>query len=77
MNSRALFIFFIASLFACINSVSSQYTMPFEELPHEGTWLQWPHNYTYGFGAEDFEPAWIQMTAALVADERVHIVAYN
>ena len=77
MNSRALFIFFIASLFACINSVSSQYTMPFEELPHEGTWLQWPHNYTYGFGAEDFEPAWIQMTAALVVDERVHIIAYN
>lgn len=51
--------------------------MPLEELPHEGTWLQWPHNYTYGTGAEDVESSWVEMTSALSAGERVHIVAYN
>lgn len=54
-----------------------QYTMPSEEAAHEGTWLQWPHNYTYGFGANDFEPTWIQMTEALITGENVHIIAYN
>lgn len=55
----------------------AQYTMPSEEFMHEGTWLQWPHNFTYGSGAEDVEASWIQMTAALTPGERVHIVAYN
>lgn len=54
-----------------------QYTMPSEEAEHEGTWLQWPHDYTYSFGASDFEPAWIQMTEALIPGENVHIIAYN
>ena len=44
---------------------------------HEGTWLQWPHNFTYGSGAEDVEASWVQMTAALSPGERVHIIAYN
>ena len=35
--------------------VTAQYSIPSEEDPHEGTWLQWPHNYTYGSGAEDVE----------------------
>jgi len=51
--------------------------MPSEEYMHEGTWLQWPHNYTYGSGAEDVEASWVQMTAALSPGERVHIIAYN
>jgi agmatine deiminase len=51
--------------------------MPFEESPHEGTWLQWPHNYTYGGGAEDAEPTWVAMTEALVTGEKVHLIAYN
>jgi len=55
----------------------AQYTMPSEEFTHEGTWLQWPHNFTYGSGAEDVESSWIQMTAALTPGERVHIIAYN
>ena len=55
----------------------AQYTMPNEDFMHEGTWLQWPHNYTYGSGAEDVEASWVQMTAALSSGERVHILAYN
>ena len=55
----------------------AQYTMLSEESMHEGTWLQWPHNFTYGSGAEDVEPSWVQMTAALSPGERVHIIAYN
>ena len=55
----------------------AQYSMPSEEGPHEGTWLQWPHNYTYGSGAEDVEASWVAMTAALTEGERVHIIAYN
>jgi agmatine deiminase len=51
--------------------------MPSEEFTHEGTWLQWPHNFTYGSGAEDVESSWVQMTAALTPGERVHIIAYN
>lgn len=77
MKVGAYFILFLVTLLSCKYGVSAQYTMPFEELPHEGTWLQWPHDYTYGAGASDFEPAWIQMTVALVDAERVHIVAYD
>lgn len=51
--------------------------MPSEESMHEGTWLQWPHNYTYGSGAEEVESSWIEMTVALSLAERVHIIAYN
>ena len=77
MKMRVPFILLIAVLTFSVYGVSAQYTMPFEELPHEGTWLQWPHNHTYGFGAEDFEPSWVQMTEALVDGERVHIIAYD
>jgi|TARA_B110000116_G_scaffold214972_1_gene191523 agmatine deiminase len=70
------------SVFVALLSFSSSaqiymYTMPFEESPHEGTWLQWPHNYTYGGGAEDAEPTWVAMTEALVTGEKVHLIAYN
>ncbi len=57
--------------------VCAQYTLLVEEYSHEGTWLQWPHNYTYGSGAEDVEPSWVAMTEALSLGERVHILAYN
>ena len=63
-------------VFSCVG-VKAQFTMPFEELVHEGTWLQWPHNFTYGFGASDVEPAWVEITAALIGGEKVHIVAYD
>jgi agmatine deiminase len=51
--------------------------MPHEESPHEGTWLQWPHNFTYGSGAEDVQASWVDMTKALTVGERVHIIAYD
>ncbi len=54
------------------------YTMPSEEAAHEGTWLQWPHKYTYGNQVpKQYDPIWIEMTKALHKGENVHIVAYN
>lgn len=54
------------------------YTMPAEDLPHEGTWLTWPHQYTYGAEYQnEVEGIWVQMTQALHTDEKVHIVAYD
>lgn len=54
------------------------YKMPAENAVHEGTWLQWPHDYTYGSGYRAYnEPAWIEMTRQLLKGEYVHIIAYN
>ncbi|MEM6320965.1 MAG: agmatine deiminase family protein [Bacteroidota bacterium] len=54
------------------------YTMPEESEPHEGTWLQWPHQYQYGREYRNsLDPTWMAMTAALVTGENVHIIAYN
>lgn len=55
-----------------------RYTMPGEEAEHEGTWLQWPHKYTWGQDTPDrYDQIWIEMTQALHHGEKVHIVAYN
>ncbi|MGE7911125.1 agmatine deiminase family protein [Lysinibacillus xylanilyticus] len=55
-----------------------KYTMPDESSKHEGTWLQWPHSFTYGEDyVEKAEPIWIEMTAALSEGENVHIIAYD
>ena len=58
------------------------FTMPSEEEPHEGTWLQWPHDHGSRYDRnrnrlERYENSWIQMTRALHKGERVHIVVYN
>jgi len=54
------------------------YTMPSEEVPHEGTWLQWPHRHTFGQQHQDrYDPIWVDMTKALHTGEIVHIVAYD
>jgi agmatine deiminase len=59
------------------------FTMPAEEEPHEGTWLQWPHNRTTSRHGKDknlierYEPAWIQMTKALHTGEKVHLIVYD
>jgi agmatine deiminase len=54
------------------------YTMPEESALHEGTWLQWPHQYQYGINYRNrLDATWIAMTQALVTGEKVHIVAYN
>lgn len=54
------------------------YTMPEESKPHEGTWLQWPHQYQYGVSYRNsLDPTWVAMTRELVTSEKVHIIAYN
>ncbi len=55
-----------------------RYTMPEESEPHEGTWLQWPHQYQYGLAYRNsLDPTWVAMTEALVSSENVHIIAYD
>ncbi|WP_233603206.1 agmatine/peptidylarginine deiminase [Pedobacter sp. KBW06] len=59
-------------------SVQILYTMPEEGMPHEGTWLQWPHQYQYGEAYRDrLDDAWIAMTDALSEGEKVHIIVYD
>ncbi|WP_211327055.1 agmatine deiminase family protein [Chitinophaga flava] len=54
------------------------YTMPEESSPHEGTWLQWPHQYQYGNTYRNrLDATWIAMAKELVQGEKVHIVAYD
>lgn len=53
------------------------YTMPAEEEPHEGTWLQWPHNYTYRGHTDRHDETFVAMAKALHTGERVHIVVYD
>lgn len=54
------------------------YTMPEETTTHEGTWIQWPHNYLYGpWYRADVEPTFIAMANALQMGENVHIIAYD
>ncbi|MGE7873968.1 agmatine deiminase family protein [Bacillus paramycoides] len=55
-----------------------KYTMPDEKSKHEGTWLQWPHDYTYGQEyKKEVEPIWIEMVSALTEGEKVNIVAHD
>lgn len=55
-----------------------QYYFPAEESIHEGTWLTWPHHYTYGTEyRNEIEGIWLEMVEALHIDEKVHIVAYD
>jgi agmatine deiminase len=72
----------IAMLLACgLSSTTiaqSTHRLPDEVEPHEGTWLTWPHHYTYGTAYRNsLDATWVAMTKALVAGERVHIIAYN
>lgn len=54
------------------------YTMPDEADTHEGTWLQWPHQYEYGTTYRNrLDATWVAMTKALVKSEKVHIITYN
>lgn len=54
------------------------YTMPEESGLHEGTWLQWPHEYQYGKTFRNrLDNTWISMTKALVKSEKVHLIAYD
>ena len=54
------------------------YTFPKESELHEGTWLQWPHQYTYGLTFRNrLDKTWVDMTKELVSSEKVHIIAYD
>ena len=65
-------------LFPLLLTAQIQYTMPGEDMQHEGTWLQWPHNFTYPpWHQDDNEPAFIEMVAALETGENVHIIVYD
>jgi agmatine deiminase len=59
-------------------AIEIMYTMPEESELHEGTWLQWPHQYQYGVAYRNsLDATWIAMTKELVSSENVHIIAYN
>jgi agmatine deiminase len=54
------------------------YRFPEESKPHEGTWLQWPHEHQYGKTFRDrLDPTWVSTTEALITSEQVHIIAYD
>lgn len=61
-----------------IEKETSMYHFPHEDQEHEGTWLTWPHEHTYGKAyAQSVEYIWVEMTKALAPDEFVHIIAYD
>ena len=90
---QKLFFFLIMStiislLVACDDAITDplnptgpvevEYTMQEESLLHEGTWLQWPHEYQHGIDYRDgLDETWVEMARALVSSENVHIIAYN
>ncbi len=47
--------------------------MPAEWEPHEGTWLQWPHEDTFPGSQLKLEKTWLAMLRALRERERVHV----
>ncbi|KAL7515690.1 hypothetical protein ACHAXN_012907 [Cyclotella atomus] len=66
-----------------IQDPQNVFTLPAEDGPHEGTWLQWPHRHISRFRwrrarvLERYERAWIDMTKSLHYGERVHIIVYD
>lgn len=60
------------------DTTMNDYYFPSEEEKHEGTWLNWPHHYTYGIEyRNEIENIWTKIVYALHSDEKVYIVAYN
>ena len=79
----SLTLFFIG-MTSCIQPFGSditsnvRYTFPEEGEPHEGTWLQWPHQYQYGIQFRNhLDATWVELTRELISSENVHIIAYN
>ena len=76
MNQKTRSLIILLSLLCSMSF--AQFIMPEETSEHEGTWLQWPHHYTYGmFYRNSLDPTWVTMTSSLIASEKVHIIAYN
>lgn len=57
--------------------VAILYTVPNDDGPHLATWLAWPHDYQYPGEEKLGDAAFTAMTKALVAGEKVRILAYN
>jgi agmatine deiminase len=54
------------------------YRMPAKDDEHEGTWLQWPHNYGWDDKhVERYESIFLAATRSLCTGEKVHIIVYN
>ena len=86
MNKMITLLMTIVTTFFACNKDDEQnptdteilYTMPDESETHEGTWLQWPHQYQYGIAYRNsLDATWVAMTSALATSEKVHIIAYN
>ena len=59
------------------NAEEGTFQMPAEEARHEGTWLQWPHDYTYRNHSIRHDETFIAIAKALHIGEKVHIIVYN
>jgi agmatine deiminase len=75
--NRFTLLSFIAIFFS-MTLTAQTYNMPAEHLPHEGTWLQWPHQHEYGVTYRNrLDATWVAMTKELVAGEKVHIITFD
>jgi len=52
----------------------TDFYMPAEWEPHEGTWLQWPQDKVYRGYELKLERIWLTMVEALQAHENVHLI---
>jgi len=52
----------------------TDFYMPAEWEPHEGTWLQWPQNKVYHGYELKLERIWLNMVEALHEHENVHLI---
>lgn len=85
MKIKSLFMALLTILTSCSKSqvttkVTTEvlYTMPEEGATHEGTWLQWPHQYQFGITYRDrLDATWVSMTKELVSGEKVHLICYD
>ncbi len=78
VNGKFLMKLILMLITMSINLSAQTYQMPAETLPHEGTWLQWPHQFEYGIIYRNrLDATWVDMTQALVQSEKIHIIAYN
>ncbi len=55
----------------------TNFYMPAEWEPHEGTWLQWPQNKIYDGYELKLERIWLNMVEALIEHEIVHLIVNN
>jgi len=85
MNKLSYFFLLLISISSCkkpdaqvVEDANQTYIFPAEHELHEGTWLQWPHQYQYGTTYRNsLDETWVSLTKELVSSEKVHIIAYN